>query len=368
MKEEKPKTKLRTGYTTGACAAAATRAAMESLLTGKKVDTSTILLPVGESVTFQIVESNNDTNKVTASVIKDGGDDPDVTHGAKITSIVQWTETSGGITIEGGEGVGKVTLPGLPVAVGEAAINPVPRKMIHKEVEEALRVHGIQRGVRITISVAGGEKIAEQTMNPRLGIIGGISILGTRGIVIPFSTSAYRHSLVVAARAAAKNGVSHVILSTGARSEIFGKKLYPALPLLAFIEAGEFIGFAVRQCRRFGIKKVTFVSMIGKLSKVAGGVLMVHSKKSAVNFQFLSDIAREAKAKPELCEKIKTATTAALVSQWMSEIGNTQFFDNLVSRANEVVYNAADKKIEMETCLINSEGELLSQFKQKLPA
>jgi len=363
VKKETAKTDLRRGYTTGACAAAATKAAMQSLLTEITVHEVSIVLPVGENATFQIIECKKDTDGVSASVIKDGGDDPDVTHGAKITSTVQWTEESG-ILIEGGPGVGKVTLPGLAVAVGEPAINPVPRKMIHNEVEESLLAHNTQRGVRVIISVADGEKIAEKTMNPRLGIIGGISILGTRGIVIPFSTSAYRHGLVVAAKSAAKNGVEHIVLSTGARSEIFGQKLYPSLPPLAFIEAGEFIGFAIRQCRRFGIKKITFVAMIGKLSKVAGGVLMVHSKKSPVNFQFLSEIAKEAGAEADLCENIKTATTAALVSQWMSEAGYHEFFNILVSRANEVCYKAADNKVEVETCLITSEGEMLARSPQ----
>ncbi len=195
--------------------------------------------------------------------------------------------------MDGGVGVGRVTKPGLPVPVGEAAINPVPRKMIVTTVQQTLEEFQINRGVKVVISVPDGEEIAKKTLNGRLGIIGGISILGTRGTVVPFSSSAYMASIVQAISVAKAGGCEHLVLTTGGRSEKYAMGLLPELPEEAFIEMGDFVGFSLKQCKKQGIKKVSLVGMMGKFSKVAQGVMMVHSKGSSVNFDFLAEIARE---------------------------------------------------------------------------
>ena len=232
-------------------------------------------------------------NAVRAETIKDAGDDPDATHKALIVSTVSWIDTPG-IILDGGVGVGRVTKPGLPVPVGEAAINPVPRKMILTTVQQTLEEFQINRGVKVVISVPDGEEIAKKTLNGRLGIIGGISILGTRGIVVPFSSSAYMASIVEAISVAKACGCEHVVLTTGGRSEKYAMELLPELPEEAFIEMGDFVGFSLKQCKKQGIQKVSLVGMMGKFSKVAQGVMMVHSKGSSVDFGFLAEIARSA--------------------------------------------------------------------------
>jgi cobalt-precorrin-5B (C1)-methyltransferase len=265
------------------------------------------------------------------------------------------------IEIGGGTGVGIVTKTGLPVAVGEAAINPVPRKMIIHEVSDVLSNYKINVAVKVIISVPDGEQIARLTMNARLGITGGISILGTRGIVIPFSSAAYRASLAVTIKAAAENGLRHLVLTTGGRSENYAMKLYPELAPMSFIEAGEFVGFSLKKCETYKIKKITLSGMIGKLSKVAAGVLMVHSSKSSIDFSFLADIATEAGANIDVVEKIKQANTAGEVAEWMKSEGLMEFFNILTRYCCKVCSEKVQGQMEIETLLFTLDGELLSR-------
>jgi len=381
--------KLKTGYTTGTCAAAAAKHAATSLVLGQAHhgSASTVTLPrggtYGDSATLEIsncgfvstegrVDGEGAAKSAFAEVVKNAGDDPDVTNGAVIRAEVFWQDETTlpqiviqndtqNIYIEGGIGVGVVTRTGLPVAVGEAAINPVPRRMIFHEVGEVLQKYKIARAVRVVISVPDGEKIAALTMNPRLGIVGGISILGTRGVVIPFSSSAYRASLAVTIRAAAENGLRHLVLTTGGRSEKYAAGLYPQLDPMSFIEAGEFIGFSLKKCETMHVHKITLSGMMGKLSKVAAGVLMVHSSKSPVDFVFLSKIAEEAGADAALVEKIKTANTAGEVGEWMNGAGITGFFDLLTKRCCTVCHDKVQGKLDIETLLFSMDGRLLGR-------
>ncbi|MCZ8523628.1 MULTISPECIES: cobalt-precorrin-5B (C(1))-methyltransferase [Paenibacillus] len=364
-KEEKP---LRHGYTTGANAAAAAQAALEALIVQEGQTHSAIRLPIGQEVTFEIVACSFSAERASAEVIKDGGDDPDATHGARIIVEVSWRDEPG-IELDGGVGVGRVTKPGLPVEVGEAAINPVPRKMIREAVTGVLnRYELIHRGVRVVVSVPDGEEIAKKTLNGRLGIIGGISILGTRGIVVPFSTAAYKASVAQAIRVAVKSGCTHVILSTGGRTEKFGMDLYPELPEEAFVEMGDFVGFAIQQCARQGIRKVTLVGMMGKFSKVAQGVMMVHSKSAPVDFGFLARMAEEAGASEETLEEIRGANTAAQVGDLMDGMGCSAFFDIMSTYCcREGLKEAAGKEpqremdLEVETVIISMKAKLLGR-------
>ncbi|MGE7760533.1 cobalt-precorrin-5B (C(1))-methyltransferase [Peribacillus sp. NPDC097895] len=359
-KVKKDPSQMRHGYTTGACSTAVTKAALTALITGDALEEATISLPIGRDATFTIEKYDITENSVSAETIKDAGDDPDATHLAHIISTVSWLDAPG-IILDGGTGVGRVTKPGLPVPVGEAAINPVPRKMILTTVQQTLEEFKIDRGVKVVISVPAGEEIAKKTLNGRLGIVGGISILGTRGTVVPFSSSAYMASIVQAISVAKASGCEHLVLTTGGRSEKYAMGLLPDLPEEAFIEMGDFVGFSLKQCKRQGIKKVSLVGMMGKFSKVAQGVMMVHSKSAPVDFGFLSEIAQSVGAEDELVLEIKNANTASQVGDMMSEINNFEFFNKLCESCCHSAIKQVKGGIEMETAIYSLKGQLLGR-------
>jgi cobalt-precorrin-5B (C1)-methyltransferase len=237
------KSSLRTGFTTGTCAAATTKAALSMLINGKKLSNVSISLPKGKQMTIKISWSKYDNDKsVTAAVIKDGGDDPDVTNGAEICAKVSLLDTPDKIIIDGGKGVGRVTKPGLGLKIGKAAINPTPLKMINQAIDEILGELKHRYGVSVIISVPKGEEIAKKTDNPRLGIIGGISILGTTGIVIPYSTASFAASIRQSIDVSRAMGSDSVILTTGGRSEDFARSIYGnSIADHAYIQIGDFI-------------------------------------------------------------------------------------------------------------------------------
>ncbi|HHY73953.1 MAG TPA: cobalt-precorrin-5B (C(1))-methyltransferase [Bacillus bacterium] len=362
MEDSKTETKkqLKYGYTTGACATAATKAALLALITGKVVEHVKIYIPAGEHVMFEIVECNLYNDKAIAGVIKDGGDDPDATHGALILATVQWTAEEG-FQLDGGIGVGRITKPGLPIPIGEAAINPIPRKMIKETVQELLNEFEINRGISVTISVPDGEIIAKKTLNARLGVIGGISILGTRGIVVPFSSSAYMASIVQYIKVAHANECEHVVITTGGRSEKYAMKTYPHLREEAFIEMGDFVGFTLKQCKKQGVKKVSMVGMMGKFSKIAKGDMMVHSKGSQVDFQFLAEVAKMSGAPENVIAEIREANTASQVGDLMAVLGTHTFFETLCHLCNQAAYKEIKGGIDIETVLFTLNGEFLGR-------
>ena len=328
---EKPKTrKLRTGYTTGSCAAATSKAALQALINQLPVESVTITLPKGQLVTFKLERCEVTEDWAECSTIKDAGDDPDATHGAEIVSRVSWSDEPG-LHIEGGVGVGIVTRQGVGLPVGGPAINPVPRQMITYSIEDVVgplddkpRLPAGKRGITTTISVPKGEEIAKKTLNARLGILGGISILGTTGIVSPFSTAAWRASTLQAIDVAAANGAKHIALTTGGRSEKYAMKLLPELPEVAFIEMGDFVGAAVKEAVKQKIGRVSICGMIGKLSKMATGTIQTHASGSAVDTVFLSQIAAEVGAPPEVCEEVRGNPTARFFSEKMQELNLTE--------------------------------------------
>jgi cobalt-precorrin-5B (C1)-methyltransferase len=302
--------KLRTGWTTGSCAAAAAKAAAKALLTGEPQQEVDIKLPrKGEQrrVRFAVERCEVGTSWAEAVVVKDAGDDPDVTHGAHLTARVSWREEPG-IELDRGEGVGVVTKPGLGLPVGGPAINDVPRRMISYSVEEVLNPE--ERGVRVVISVPGGEKMAEKTTNPRLGIIGGISILGTTGIVRPFSTASWRASVGQAINVMGAQGNDTLVLSTGGLTEKAAMRLLPNLEEVCFVEVGDFTGYALKQAVRNALARVFFVGMVGKLTKLSAGVMMTHWTRSKVNNDLLADVTAQAGGAPELLRKVRNANTA----------------------------------------------------------
>lgn len=349
---------MRHGYTTGACATAMTKAALQTLVTGEVPEEVTIYLPVGQYATFRVETSEVKNGQVMCETIKDAGDDPDATHQARIQSTVRLTEAAG-IHLDGGVGVGRVTKAGLPVAVGEAAINPVPRKMIHGVVQEMIEQYELIQGVDVVISVPDGVEIAKKTLNGRLGIIGGISILGTRGTVMPFSSSAYMASIVQAINVAKEAGCDHLVITTGGRSEKYAMKQYPHLPEEAFIEMGDFVGFTLKHIARKKIPNVSLVGMMGKFSKVAQGVMMVHSKSAQVSLEFLAGIARKVGVENAVIEEILQANTASQVGDMLQ--GNAAFFEALCKNCCYYSLAHMNAKINISTSLYAMNGDCLGK-------
>ncbi len=295
---------LRTGFSTGACSAAAAKAAVAAL-SGTRLSTVDIPFPSGDRHTFTVHSLCCAGGSATAVVIKDAGDDPDVTHGAHLTVTVTWRD-DGEVVLHGGEGVGTVTRAGLGLPVGQPAINPVPRQMITDAVREASG----GRGIDVTISVPGGERMARKTTNRRLGIEGGISILGTTGIVRPFSTASWRASVEQAVAVMAAQEVPTLVLATGGRTERAAMRLLAHLPPVAFVEVGDFTGAALRRAVEHRLTEVVFVGMIGKLTKLASGILMTHYTRSKVDTGLLAEITAAHGGDPADMAEIRGAPTA----------------------------------------------------------
>jgi cobalt-precorrin-5B (C1)-methyltransferase len=299
---------LRTGYTTGACASAAAKAAILAWLQQQKIRQVRITLPGGSQSLFEVNKCEFDKSRGACSIIKDAGDDPDITNGAEIWATVSEAERPG-VHIDGGSGVGRVTKPGLEIPVNEAAINPVPRKMITAEVSSAAGDKLISQGVKVVISVTRGAELAKKTLNQRLGIIGGISILGTTGIVIPYSVNAYTACISQALDVAAASGCREAALTTGRRSEKFAQKELK-LKEECFIQAGDYIGFSIQECLKKHFLKAIIWGMIGKISKLAAGHLYTNISDSEVNMDILVTAARDAGAPAEIVQSMRVAVSA----------------------------------------------------------
>ncbi|ARZ66551.1 cobalt-precorrin-6A synthase [Streptomyces albireticuli] len=302
-------TGMRHGWTTGACATAATTAAYTALLTGEFPDPVTITLPKGQTPAFALAaERAHGDGRVMAAIVKDAGDDPDVTHGALIRSTVRVLPPGSGVVFRAGPGVGTVTRPGLPLPVGEPAINPVPRQMMRDHVAETAARHGGTGDVEIEVSVDHGEEIARSTWNPRLGILGGISILGTTGIVVPYSCSAWIDSIRRGVDVARAAGRTHVAGCTGSTSEKVAVAVH-GLPEDALLDMGDFAGAVLKYVRRHPVDRLTVAGGFAKLSKLAAGHLDLHSARSQVDKGFLAELARRGGAGEELAAAVAGANT-----------------------------------------------------------
>jgi cobalt-precorrin-5B (C1)-methyltransferase len=301
---------LRRGWTTGTCAAAAAKAAFAALVTGEFPDPVVVTLPRGEQPSFALAMTRVDGDAATAGVIKDAGDDPDVTHGALICATVRLGAPESGVRFRAGAGVGTVTRPGLPIAPGEPAINPVPRRIIAQAIAEVAAVNGRSADADVEISIPDGEALAAKTLNARLGIIGGLSILGTTGIVVPYSCSAWIHSIHSGIDVARAAGLDHVVGSTGANSEAAAQKLY-ALPDIALIDMGDFVGGMLKYLRRHPLPRVTIAGGVAKMSKLAQGLTDLHSKRGEVDLAVLAKFATAAGAGEQVARGVLDANTAA---------------------------------------------------------
>ena len=357
---------LRTGWTTGTCAAAAAKAALLGLITGAAPEEVEVGLPDGRRVSFPVeTEAAN-----RCVVVKDAGDDPDCTDGARMTAEVSWLrgpQGSGGpggsvralveerrcaaTELRAGEGVGVVTKPGLGLPVGEPSITKVPRRMIAAALAEV-----DPRPVAVTFSVPGGDAMAEKTSNSRLGIVGGISILGTTGVVKPFSTAAYRASVVQQIDVAAAQGVEVIVLCTGTRSDAFAQRALPHLPPVCFVEVGDFTGVALRRVARNGLRRVVWVGMVGKITKLAAGVMMTHYRRSAVDTDLLATVACEAGA-PDLVVRAATETnTARHFYEVCVAVGNTEPLRLLCRRAAAACRAHVEEAVDFEVVCVDFDG------------
>jgi len=328
----------RTGFTTGACSAAAARAAVIGLATGQVPVEIESLLPNGSRVRFAVQDGRCDAQSAHAMVVKFAGDDPDCTDGAHLTVDLRLLPgQAGNVAFVAGDGVGTVTMPGLGLEVGGPAINPVPRRNIADNLREAAPVLLQEHGIEVTISVPDGQVMAKKTTNARLGILGGISILGTTGIVKPYSTAAWRASVVQGVQVAATTGHEVVALTTGGRTETFAiatmRAERPELPSACFVQMGDFLRYALDEAASQRIGLVVLAVMVGKLTKIAQGETITHANRSEVDTDLVAEIARRIGAAPEDCAAIAAAETARFGAELMVERGLGDAFHHALAQA-----------------------------------
>jgi cobalt-precorrin-5B (C1)-methyltransferase len=341
----KPDTELRTGFTTGACATAAASAATSALLGSGFPNPVSITLPRGQTPSFELADTSTGVGWASASVQKDAGDDPDVTHGALILATVRHGPLHSGVTFKAGDGVGTVTMPGLPIAPGEPAINPVPRQMMIDHVCAVARTQNVAADLEVEISVPGGRELALKTWNPRLGIEGGISILGTTGIVRPFSCSAWIASIHRGIDVARANGIVHAIGSTGATSERIAQDLFDA-PDHAMLDMGDFAGGLLKYLKVHPVPRLTIAGGFGKLTKLAQGALDLHSSRSQVNFDELALLAGN--------DEVASANTAMQAL----EIAGPGLAEKVAANARQSALSTLKgAPVEVDVLIINREGK-----------
>ena len=337
---------LRTGWTTGTCASAAAKAAAIGLLTGTAPTEVKVRLPNGDLVAFPVEPEGNNR----CVVVKDAGDDPDCTDGARMTATAEWADSEQ-TDLRAGTGVGTITKPGLGLPVGGPAINPVPRRMILAALAEVT-----DRPLTVTFEVPGGEQMAAKTTNARLGIVGGISILGTTGIVRPFSTAAYRASVVQQIDVAAAQGERTIVLATGSRSEKAAQRLRPDLPEVCFVEVGDFTGIALRRAATRNMTDALFVGMAGKITKLAAGVMMTHFHRSKVDGELMADVARLTNSPASVIE----AATATETARHFFEVCIAQSFtaplELLCDRARQNCEAHVDGSLKIDVVMVDFEG------------
>lgn len=313
---------LRKGWTTGACAAAAAAAAWRALITGAFEPTVTLRLPRGETPTFSLATRILGQDFACAGVVKDAGDDPDVTHGLEIIADVQRGRAGTGVVFAAGDGVGTVTLRGLPLEPGEPAINPGPRRQIIDALEAVARGLGrVENGppdVRVTISIPGGREVAAHTMNARLGIEGGLSVLGTTGVVVPYSCSSWIHAIQRGIDVARAQNLAHVLAATGRTSE-GAANAELQLPDAALIDMGDFAGGLLKYVRTHPVERLTLAGGFAKMAKLGQGAMDLHSARSSVDFARLSELLAQAGGAREAAAEARRANTAQRVLELAGE-------------------------------------------------
>jgi len=357
----------RKGFTTGACSAAAARAASIGLVNGAVPSEIESVLPNEQRVTFPIVDGYVKHNVAHAVVIKDAGDDPDVTDKAALTVDVKLLpDAPGEVVIKGGIGVGVVTMGGLGLDVNGPAINPVPRKNIEDNVRQVAASLLDEQGIEVTVSVPEGEEMAKRTLNARLGIINGISILGTTGIVHPYSTAAFRDSVIQGIQVAANQGQDTVVLTTGGRTEKFVIAELTTLSQACFVQMGDFLKYALNTAEKQGIKHVVIGGMVGKLTKMAQGEEITHAGRNAVNTGLLAELAASIGVAEDDCVDIRAAPTARYCSERMQELGKTQEFYQALGRKviSTVMGRYENSGFDMKVLICDFDGNKIAEINQ----
>ncbi|MBF0583508.1 MAG: cobalt-precorrin-5B (C(1))-methyltransferase [Magnetococcales bacterium] len=355
----------RTGFTTGACAAAASRAATLGWLSGQVPSQVETVLPNGQAVLFAVATGCVTPLWAEAVVIKDAGDDPDCTHGAHLTARVRPLPARvGEVVLLGGDGVGVVTRPGLGLPLQQAAINPIPRRNIEENARAAAGDWLAASGLEIVISVPGGAALARRTLNPRLGIEGGISILGTTGVVHPYSTAAFKAAMRQTIQAAADQGAATLVLTTGRRSERFAMAVRPELPEYAFIQMGDFVGAALEQVSQAGIADLVVAAMVGKLAKMGQGLSNTHAHKEAVDMGWIARLARQVGGREAICQAIQGGTTVRHAAELLAAEGlEAAFTQALLARAAQAMRPRLPTTTQLSLLAFDFEGTLLASWK-----
>ncbi len=354
-----PTAPLRRGWTTGACATAAARAAFAALLTGRFPDPVTIRLPGGQTPSFPLALAEQASGTARAGIVKDAGDDPDVTHGALIVAELAWAAPGSGIVFHSGEGVGIVTRPGLPLAVGEPAINPAPRAMIREQLNDVAEANGAPPpDVLVTIAIPGGERLAEKTMNRRLGIVGGLSVLGTTGVVVPYSCASWIHAIHRGIDVARAAGIRHIAAATGTTSEKAVQRLY-GLPEHALIDMGDFVGGTLKYLRRHPVPRLTLAGGFAKLAKLAAGHLDLHSSRSRVDVAMLAALLADAGGAPEAVAAAAQRDSAAEILDLAGPLGPA-LAELVARRAREVALATLSGDVLVEVAVVDRRGATLA--------
>ena len=352
--------KLRLGYTTGSCAAAAAKAAAWMLLTGQRKERIQLNTPKGIALDLQVCDIRMEPDRVSCAIEKDGGDDPDATKGMHITATVSRAEDCG-ISIDGGEGVGRVTKPGLDQPVGNAAINSVPRRMIRENLEEVRRIADYHGGLDVVISAPGGEEIAGKTFNPRLGIVGGISILGTSGIVEPMSEEALVGSIQVEIRQKVASGARYLLVTPGNYGETFLRE-HMTLPFSESVKCSNFVGQTIDMAQQMGVKGILFVAHIGKFVKVAAGIMNTHSRWADGRGEILAANALRAGISREAAlEILEAATTEEALSVVVREGLLDAVMEQLTTRIHDHLNRRAGANCLLGAVLYSNQWGYLGQ-------
>ncbi|GAC1399702.1 MAG: cobalt-precorrin-5B (C(1))-methyltransferase [Vulcanimicrobiaceae bacterium] len=354
-----PSGPLRRGWTTGACATAATKAAYTALVTGTFPDPVEIVLPAGACVAFALATESLADARASAGIVKDAGDDPDVTHGALVVAHVSHGAPRSGVTFRGGDGIGTVTKPGLPLPVGEPAINPVPRAMMRAAIATVANQYRASGDALVEIAIPGGAEIAERTWNPRLGILGGLSILGTTGVVVPYSCAAWIATIHEGLDVARALGLPHVAGATGSTSEATVARFH-ALDGSALIDMGDFVGGMLKYVRRNPLPRVTVAGGFAKMSKLANGHLDLHSKRSTVDCRFLATLAREDGAADAVADAIALGNTGLDALQIARRAG-VPLAELVAERARTIAADVvAGAPVTVDVLVVDRDGEPLA--------
>ncbi|MGN6157020.1 MAG: cobalt-precorrin-5B (C(1))-methyltransferase [Devosia sp.] len=342
-----PDRPLRRGWTTGACATAATRAALTALLSGQFEDPVTITLPGGQTPSFALAHEARGDGWAEAGIIKDAGDDPDVTHGALVVARLSGGAAGSGVTFHAGDGVGMVTKPGLPIAPGEPAINPVPRRMM-TGVIEALAPGG---DYAITVSVRDGARLAEKTWNPRLGIVGGLSILGTTGIVVPYSCAAWIASIHRGIDVARAMGLRHVVGATGDASERAARARL-GLSEEAYLDMGDFVGGLCKYLKRHPVERLTLAGGFAKMVKLGQGLMDLHSARGTVDMAALAELLPA-----PLRREARQANTANAVLQ----LGGRPLAEMVARRARDAAQQMVGDAARVDVLVTDRSGNIVGE-------